>query len=185
MVDVSIGIWINASSRRKRIYTIIAVFIVAVIVTVIGSFVPVSSADAQQINNDLNQTVTTMQTQGSLTQYIFGNNFIITLVMFIPVIGPVLGLFIMFNTGNVVGAIATAGGYPPILALIALVITPVFWLEFAAYSTAMAESVWLFRRLLQGRGLRELRTMCIFVTITAVILAVGAVIETALISVGL
>jgi Stage II sporulation protein M len=151
----------------------------------VGSFVPVSAADAQQISNDLNQTVSTMQAQGTLVQYIFGNNFLITLVMFIPVIGPVLGLFIMFNTGNVVGAIATSSGYPSIIALIALIITPVFWLEFAAYSTAMAESVWLFRRLFQGRGLRELRTMSVFVTITAVILAFSAVIETALISVGL
>jgi uncharacterized membrane protein SpoIIM required for sporulation len=185
MIDLSIAMWTSASSRRKRIYTVLAVFIVAVIVTVIGSFVPVSAQDAQQINKDLNQTIATMQTQGTLTQYIFGNNFIITLVMFVPVIGPVLGLFIMFNTGNVVGAIATSGGYPPILALIALFITPVAWLEFTAYSTAMAESVWLFRRLLQGRGLRELRTMSIFVTICAIILAVGAIVETALISVGL
>ncbi len=185
MISLSIGMWMSASSTRKRIYTIIAVFIVAVLVTIIGSFVPVSAADAEQINKDLNQTVTTMQAQGTLVPYIFGNNFLITLIMFIPVIGPVLGLFIMFNTGNVVGAIATSGGYSPIIALIALVITPVFWLEFAAYSTAMAESVWLFRRLLQGRGLRELRTMAIFVTITAVILALSAVIETALISIGL
>ncbi len=182
---MSISVWTRASSRRKRIYTIVAVFIVAVIVTVVGSFVPVSSVDAQQISKDLNQTVSTMQAQGTLTQYIFGNNFLITLIMFIPVIGPVLGLFIMFNTGNVVGAIATSSGYSPIIALIALVITPVFWLEFAAYSTAMAESVWFFRRLLQGRGLRELRTMSIFVTITAVILAISALIETALISIGL
>jgi len=185
MVDLSIAIWMSASSRRKRIYTIIAVFIIAVSVTILGSFIPVSAVDAQQINKDLNETVTTMQAQGTLVQFIFGNNFLITLVMFIPVIGPVLGLFIMFNTGNVVGAIAVSGGYSPIIALIALIITPVFWLEFAAYSTAMAESVWVFRRLLQGRGIRELRTMSIFVTITAVILAVGAVIETALISVGL
>ncbi len=185
MISLSIVIWMGASSTRKRIYTIIAVFIVAVLVTIVGSFVPVSAADAKQIQNDLNQTVTTMQAQGTLVPYIFGNNFLITLVMFIPVIGPVLGLFIMFNTGNVVGAIATSGGYSPILALVALVITPVFWLEFAAYSTAMAESVWLFRRLLQGRGLRELRTMTIFVTIAAVILALSAVIETALISIGL
>ena len=182
---MSIAIWMSASSRRKRIYTIIAVFIIAVSVTILGSFIPVSAVDAQQINKDLNETVTTMQAQGTLVQFIFGNNFLITLVMFIPVIGPVLGLFIMFNTGNVVGAIAVSGGYSPIIALIALIITPVFWLEFAAYSTAMAESVWVFRRLLQGRGIRELRTMSIFVTITAVILAVGAVIETALISVGL
>jgi len=185
MVDLSIAIWMSASSRRKRIYTIIAVFIIAVSVTILGSFIPVSAVDAQQINKDLNETVTTMQAQGTLVQFIFGNNFLITLVMFIPVIGPVLGLFIMFNTGNVVGAIAVSGGYSPIIALIALIITPVFWLEFAAYSTAMAESVWVFRRLLQGRGIRELRTMSIFVTITAVILAVGAVIETALITVGL
>ncbi len=182
---MSIGMWTSASSTRKRVYTIIAVFIVAVLVTIVGSFIPVSAADAKQIQNDLNQTVTTMQAQGTLVPYIFGNNFLITLIMFIPVIGPVLGLFIMFNTGNVVGAIATSGGYSPILALVALVITPVFWLEFAAYSAAMAESVWLFRRLLQGRGLRELRTMTIFVTITAVILALSAVIETALISIGL
>ncbi len=185
MNHLAIGMWMGASSRRKRIYTILAVFIVALIATVIGSFVPVSAADAQQINNDLNSTVTTMKDQGTLVPYIFGNNFLITLIMFVPVIGPVLGLFIMFNTGTVVGAIAVSGGYSPILALIALVITPVFWLEFAAYSTAMAESVWLFRRLLQGRGSRELRTMCIFVTIAAVILAVSAVIETALILVGL
>jgi len=185
MVDLSIGMWMSASSRRKRIYTIIAVFIVAVSVTIVGSFIPVSSADAQQINKDLNETVTTMQAQGTLVQFIFGNNFLITLVMFIPLIGPALGLFIMFNTGNVVGAIAASGGYSPIIALIALIITPVFWLEFAAYSTAMAESVWVFRRLLQGRGIRELRIMSIFVTITAVILVVGAVVETALISVGL
>jgi hypothetical protein len=177
--------WMGASSRKKRLFTIIAVFVVAVIVTTVGSFVPISAADAQQISNDLNQTVSTMQAQGTLVQFIFGNNFLITLVMFIPVIGPVLGLFIMFNTGNVVGAIATSSGFSPIFALIALIITPVFWLEFAAYSTAMSESVWLFRRLLQGRGFRELRVMSVFVTITAVILAVGALVETALISVSL
>lgn len=182
---MSIGMWTRASPRRKRILTIIAVLIVAVILTVIGSFTPVSAQDAQKIDKDLNQSIVTMQAQGTLTQYIFGNNFLITLVMFIPVIGPVLGLFIMYNTGTVVGAIAVSSGYSPVLALFALFITPVAWLEFTAYSTAMAESIWLFRRLLQGRGLRELRTMCIFVTITAAILAVSAVIETALISVGL
>ena len=176
--------WTYSSSKRKRILTIAAVFIVAVIVTVIGSFVPLNAQDAQQINNDLNQTITTMQTQGTLTQYIFGNNMIICLVMFIPIIGPVLGLSIMYTTGTVVGAIATSGGYPPLLAFVALFITPVAWLEFISYSTAMAESIWLFRRLLQGRGFREHRNMSVFVTICAIILAVSAFIEVALISVG-
>ena len=181
---MSLSIWRNASPRRKRIYSIIAVFIVAVIITVIGSLVPVAADQAQQINNELNQTVSSASQSGSLMQYIFGNNFFICLLMFVPILGPVFGLYVLFSTGVTVSAIATAQGYPSIFVLIALVITPVFWIEFTAYSTAMAESVWLFRRLLQGKGWRELRNTCIFISICAVILVVGAIVETALISIG-
>jgi uncharacterized membrane protein SpoIIM required for sporulation len=184
MTDLRIAIWTRASSRRKRLLSIVAVFIVAVVITGIGSFMPVAPQDAEKLSSDLNQTVTTLNNQGALVQYIFGNNLLICLVMFVPVIGPLLGLFILFNTGTVVGAIAVSSGVSPLLALVATFITPVGWLEFAAYSTAMAESVWLFRRLLQGRGIRELRNLTIFVTICAIILAVSAIIETALISVG-
>jgi hypothetical protein len=178
------AVWRNASPRRKRIYSAIAVLIVAVIITVVGSLVSVSAEQARQISDELNQTVTSASQSGSLTQYIFGNNFFICLLMFIPILGPVFGLFVLFNTGTAVSAVATAQGYPSIIALIALVITPVFWLEFAAYSTAMAESVWLFRRLLQGRGLHELRNTCIFISICAVLLFVGAIVETVLVSIG-
>jgi hypothetical protein len=33
--------------------------------------------------------------------------------------------------------------------ILGLIATPVFWLEFAAYSITMAESIWLFQRLLR------------------------------------
>ncbi|HLN44993.1 MAG TPA: stage II sporulation protein M [Candidatus Sulfotelmatobacter sp.] len=180
---MSISIWTRASPRRKRILSVIAVLIVAIIITVIGSFTPISQQDAQNITKDLNQTVTTGREQGTLAPYIFGNNLFICLLMFVPIIGPIAGLFILYTTGTVVGAIAISGGYSPALALIALFITPVAWLEFAAYSTAMAESVWLFRRLLQGRGIPELRkNTVLFITIAVVLLAVGAIVETALIN---
>jgi hypothetical protein len=165
--------------------SIVAVFIVAVVITAIGSFMPIAPQDAERISNDLNQTVTTLKEQDALVPFIFGNNLLICLVMFVPVIGPAFGLFVMFNTGTVVGAIAVSSGFSPLLSLVAIFLTPVGWLEFAAYSTAMAESVWVFRRLFQKRFLRELRSMTIFVTICAVLLAVGAVVETALINVGL
>jgi len=103
--------------------------------------------------------------------------------MFVPVIGPVLGLFILFNTGVALGAIASVQGYPVGLGLLSLLLTPVFWLEFAAYSTAMAESIWLFRRLLQKRWL-ELKNTAILIGICAAILIVGAVVEFWLISLG-
>jgi len=176
--------WTNASPRRKRIYSTIAVLIVAVVITVIGSLMPVDAQEAEQINSNLNETVTTLKENGALMQYIFGNNLFICLLMFIPVVGPLLGCYVLFNTGTVIGAIAAAEGYPLILAFVALFLTPVAWLEFAAYSVSMSESVWLFRRILQGRGKREFRNTCLFITICAVLLIVGAVVETMIIAIG-
>ncbi len=181
---MSLSMWRKASPRRKRIFSIVAVFMVAIIITVIGSLTPMSSQEAKQISNDVNQTSKAASERGILTQYIFGNNLLIALLMFIPVVGPLLGFYVLYNTGTVIGAIATAQGVPSILTFIVLVITPVFWLEFAAYSTAMAESVWLLRRIIQGRGIRELKNACIFVSICTILLLIGAVVETVLISVG-
>ncbi|MBM4400499.1 MAG: stage II sporulation protein M [Crenarchaeota archaeon] len=178
-----LGIWRNASPRRKRILSAIAIFVIALIITIIGSLVPVDAQQANQINENLNQTVTSLDEEGVLPQFIFGNNFIICLLMFIPVLGPLLGFYALFNTGIAVSAIATAEGYPLILVFLSLVLTPVFWLEFAAYSIAIGESIWLFRRITQGRGWRELKNACIFVSICAVLLLLGAVIEAALISI--
>ena len=181
-----LDIWRNASLRCKRIYSAIAIFVIAIIITVIGSLVPVDAQEANQINDSLNQTVTSLEAEGVLTQFIFGNNFIICLLMFIPVLGPLFGFYALFNTGMVVSAIATAEGYPLALVFLSLFLTPVFWLEFAAYSVALSESVWLFRRILQGRswGWRELKTAGFLISVCAVVLLVGAVIEVALISIG-
>jgi uncharacterized membrane protein SpoIIM required for sporulation len=177
-----LSFWKNASMMRKRIYSIIIIFIIALIVTVIGSFVPLSSQDAYTLSNQVNQTLNENRANNTLTWYIFQNNFIICLVMFIPIVGPILGLLILFSTGLALSAIATTEGYPVYLGLLSLVITPIFWLEFAAYSIAMAESIWLFIRLTQRRW-HELKWTGIFIGICAGLLAVGAVVETWLITV--
>lgn len=182
---LNLDIWRKASPRRKRIYSTIAIFVFAVIITIIGSLVPVDAQEANQINDALNQTVTTLGDEGVLTQFVFGNNFIICVLMFIPILGPLFGFYALFNTGIAISAIATAEGYPLSLVLLSLVLTPVFWLEFVAYSIAIAESIWLFRRILQGRsrGWRELKTAGFLVSICAVLLLLGAVVEVALISI--
>jgi uncharacterized membrane protein SpoIIM required for sporulation len=143
---------------------------------------PMDAQEAEQISSDLNQTVTLFSENGALMPYIFGNNFFICLLMFVPIVGPLLGCYILFNTGAAIGAIAAVEGYPLILAFVALSWSPHAWLEFAAYSISMGESVWLFRRILQGRGKHEFKNACLFITICAVLLLVGAVVETALIS---
>lgn len=192
-MELDLSFWKNASSKRKRIYTILFILIIAIIITVIGSYVPLSHGDAQTISNDLNQTLNTHKSNGTLTEYIFQNNFQICLLMFIPIIGPILGFAILFNTGVALGAISSVQGYPAFIALISEFLTPVFWLEFIAYSTAIAASIWLTRwlwlllsgKLEQQRRWRELRNLAIQIGMCAGILAVSAVIEVWLISIGI
>ena len=183
-MKLNLSFWYNASSKRKRIYSIIFIFVLAFILTVIGSYIPLSHNDAQTITDTLNSTITTHKANNSLTEFIFLNNFEICLIMFIPIIGAVLGLAILFNTGIALGAIASIQGYPVALGLLSLVITPVFWLEFTAYSIAIAESIWLTRRLLQHRWL-EVKNTAILIAICAGILIVGAIVEVWLINLGI
>jgi hypothetical protein len=175
--------WRNASPKRKRIYSILLVFLVAVLALLIGTLTTLSNSQAQYISSTLNQTLNENRANNTLIQHIFINNFVICLLMFIPLVGAGLGLYILYNTGVALNAIASIQGYPVYMGILNLVATPIFWIEFAAYAIAMAESIWLFRRLLQGRW-GELKWTAISIGVCALLLIVGAVVETWLITVG-
>jgi len=190
-----LSFWTNASPKRKRIYSVIAIFLVAFIITLIGSYIPLSSQDATTLSNQVNATLNEHKASNTLTEYIFLNNFSICLLMFLPLAGAAVGMFILFDTGVALNAIAATQGYPAWLGLASLIVTPVFWLEFASYSIAMAESIWLIRRLTQagnskvphgGRSIlwRELKWTLICIGTCAGLLAVGAVVEVWLINIG-
>jgi hypothetical protein len=181
--------WKKASSKQKRIYSIIAVFVVAFIAMLAGSLFPLSLTDAEQLSREFNQTFSEASQN---PVFIFTNNFRISLLMFIPLVGPAIGLFVLFSTGVVGGALLVTQGLPSYFVL-ALAATPVFWLEFAAYSIAMAEGVWLARRIWQVIQVkdprlrwailkRELKWLALFIGVCAALLAVGAVVEVWIIS---
>lgn len=178
---MSLEFWKNASPLIRRIMMIVIVFIFAIIVTAAGTFTPIEQQEANEINNELNQTLGSLKANGTALQYIFGNNFMLALLMFVPVIGIIFGAYVLYSTGAVIAAIAISNQFPPTLSLIALFLTPVAWLEFIAYSTAMAESIWLTTRLWQRRGRREIIHACKFISICAIILLVAAIIETVMI----
>lgn len=156
------------------------VFCAALAATIIGMAIPVSQERAKQVSNELNQTIDTLKTNNAVVQYIFGNNLMICLLMFIPVIGPVVGFYALFNTGATISAIAVSQGIHPALALAALFITPVAWLEYGSYSIAMAESIWLLHRSLNKKGRSELRNTSVLIALCTVVLLVSAIIETAI-----
>ena len=188
-LKINMAFWNNATEKRKRIYLPIIIFIFSIIILVVGSSITLSSDDAYKISDQLNKTLSERQENNTLTNFIFLNNFSICLLMFIPIVGAGLGLFVLFETGLALSAIAFTQGFPTWLALASLVVTPVFWLEFTAYSIAMAQSIWLFRRLFQLSQpnrrqiiLRELKWTGAFVGLCAGLLIVGAVIEVWLIN---
>ncbi|UCE96221.1 MAG: hypothetical protein JSV51_01015, partial [Candidatus Bathyarchaeota archaeon] len=66
-----------------------------------------------------------------------------------------------------------------------LFFTPILWLEFCAYSIAMAQSTIWFLQMLRQRSKREAVRTCILITICALILSFSAVIEWIMINMSL
>lgn len=176
--------WKKTSPLNKRILTIAVIFAVITIITGLAMITPMSDQEAVDTNNKINQTVQSLRANDTLLQDIYGNNFYLTMLMFIPFIGPFLGFYIFYNTGVVLEAEAIAQGYSPSLVFVSLFINPIFWLEFAAYSIAIASSIWLSARLVQKGSKHEIMNTVKFISVCAVILLVSAVVETALIYAG-
>ena len=155
-------------------------FLISTLVTCIGVMTPLSKQDADQIN----QEVVNMRNSATV-QSILGQNLLVCLAMFIPIFGPVIGFYALYNSGVAIEAQVLTeprlSGIPPILALLTEFLLPVIWLEFIAYSTAFAESFWLLRRAMQGLFKKEIKNTAILIAISTLLLVVGAIIETALI----
>ncbi len=178
-MKLDLSFWTNASTRRKRIYTFLFILVGAIVLTAIGASIPISHSSAQSIYDSLNQTVSQQKANGTVPQYIFLNNFRICLIFFIPIVGPAFGVLSFASTGYYIGAEAQVLGFPPLIYVFAELLNPIFWIEFTAYSIAIAESIWLFRRLRQKRY-SELKTTAILIGVCAALLVVGAIVESML-----
>ncbi len=185
---MAFGFWTGLSSRFKRIITILACFLFCMIITTAGVLTPISAQDSQATNDEINQLSTSIKNMGVWRGglAIFQNNFVIDLIMFIPFAGPLFGSYALYNTGLAVNAQSKSPEntmhWPAILLLFSLFFFPHTWLEFIAYSTALAASIWLTWRIVQRRGKQEIIRTGKFVAICAGLLLLGAFIEAYLIS---
>lgn len=163
--------------------TILIFFIISFLITLAGVLTPLSLEDAEIRSNELNQrreSIIEMDVFQSASS-IFGNNFMICLLVFTPIAGPIFGFLVLYSTGVVIAADSIANGFHPMLGFISIFILPIAWLEFLAYSMAFAESVWLTWFIIKGKGKNELVKTCIFIAICAVVLLAAAFIEALLI----
>ena len=167
----------SLSSRNKRLLSIICFFTISFVFTLLGLISSITYEEAEVII----QQIEPLQ-QNISVQLIFGNNFMICLFMFVPVIGHIIGFYILYNTGIVIAAQSVLNNVSPFTSLIFLFIFPVAWLEFFAYSLSFAENFWLTKKLIHRKGKSELYTVCVFISICAVLLIIAAISEVILIT---
>jgi uncharacterized membrane protein SpoIIM required for sporulation len=183
---LAFNFWRNAPTKIKRILTIAAFFLLSIIITVAGILTPLSDEEIDILGKGLEESEKTIDSLPEIQQesYIFGNNFMICLPGFVPIVGPIFECYVLYSTGVVMSAYVAydeSVQASPLLLFFLLFIFPFTWLEFLAYSTAIAESFWLTWRIIQHKGKREIKNTCILISICAVMLLVAAIIEAALI----
>ncbi len=159
---------------QTRLLFLVIVLVAAILATALG--VLLFSADATEAQQ-LREEILADFERANDPRFIFGNNLFLTLIMFVPIVGPIWGLLVLFNTGSIIALISIAEGFPPLLTYLLLFLMPVFWLEFAAYALAMAQSMILFLKMLQRRGKQEVSRTCVVITLCTLILFVAAVVE--------
>jgi len=177
--------WRNAPTKIKRILTIVAFFVLSIMMTVAGILTPLGDEDVNILGGQLDDTQQTIDNLPEMQQvsFIFGNNFMICLAGFVPIIGSVFECYVLYSTGVVISVYSVYKNVQmsPLLLFFLLFLFPFTWLEFLAYSIAISESFWLAWRIIQRKGKREIRNVCILMSICAVMLLVAAIIEAALI----
>src|SRR4030067_1250 len=160
-------------STRFRIAALVAALFVAILFTLGGALSQKDTAEAGILYGDFEN----FASQNLSVQGIFLNNFLICLMMFVPVVGPFYAFFVMYSTGRVIAAIAIAGGVDPAALFVTTFVFPHAWIEYVAYGLAISQSVWLIIGLAQHRFKGEIGTTLKMIGASALILLLAAIVE--------
>lgn len=147
-----------------------------------GTIYPLGDEEGREIQESLEKLG-----EDNLELNIFSNNMIVALLGTIPFAGPPIAGYIAFNTGRFLGWASAQLGIPTNLiiaiALLTILLTGYGLLEFLGYGVAVAESITISYYILGKRWLlrSELKILLLAIALSALFLALGAIIEAALI----
>ena len=175
----------GAVTLRNRVLAVFLAFVLCLTITAAGAVSKVERQEADEIVEEFDRLDDFLSIVG--LQFIFGNNLMYCVIMFVPVIGPYYGSYVLYSTGRVLAAFGLASGYNPLELFFSLFVYPHAWLEYVSYSLALSESFWLFYVVIRHRenSLRnELSTAAKIMAICTVLLLLAAVAEMFLITSG-
>ena len=156
--------------KRRIIYLLVGILAFIVFFT-IGTFVTFDESTSQLLKEQFQNKIKNIDSMG-----IFLNNFLISILMFVPGIGIAFGLFSGFSTGNIFVIITRdlPIQIPPLLVFL----TIFGIMELVSYGIAISRSYLLLISMLKRTNIKEnLIYAGIEIAIVAIILFFGAIIE--------
>ncbi|MBS7607163.1 MAG: zinc ribbon domain-containing protein [Candidatus Bathyarchaeia archaeon] len=172
--------WTGTLLQRAIVF--FTIFILCIFVTLVGALTKIDLLKAREMVDEMNKIENILRGTDVGIQLIFGNNLMYTLGMFVPIVGPGLGFYVLYNTGLVISAFSTIYKINPLSTLLLLFIFPHAWMEYTAYALAISESFWLIYAAIKRRFRDELILMSIIVVICNILLLLGALTEIAVIA---
>lgn len=166
-----------APPLRWRVFIAIISAAILYALFALGSLTEMTVSEAERRMSELNEFL-----RGRTTPLgIFSNNFVISLIMLIPLLGPVLGGYIVYNTGTFLAAIAISTNTDVGFLLILPLLSVYGFLEFVGYGAMASESMLLLYAGVRKRLREEVRTLPIIIGVAAAVLGLAALIEFGLI----
>lgn len=166
-------------SNRRKMAVFFIVLLAALALTTLATLQPMDMQTAIALNSQVNQLVQSFKENNMLLLGIFRNNFIITIIFFLPLAGPLYSGYVLFGTDRAIAGEAIAHNLSPSSVFFQLLLKPYTWLEFAAYSIAITSSLWLVYGIANRIIGSELKNTAEMIIVSAILLFVAAAIETA------
>jgi len=158
---------------KNRLILIIIITVALYSLLYIASMMPLSADEMTSLMEEAERILREKYT----IMDIFLNNFMISLIMFIPLVGPFIGGYAIYVTGRLIGALSVSTGIPSILLISMTIITFYGFIEFLAYGTAFTESVVFTYSIFKKKSRLESRWLIISIAAVVILLFIAAIIE--------
>ncbi|MEM2272699.1 MAG: hypothetical protein QXX56_00600 [Candidatus Bathyarchaeia archaeon] len=163
------------SGLEVRVAIFLVLLMLCVFITIIGTTTRIEIDEARRLIQEQNNLREAVKSTG--LQVIFGNNFMHALIMFVPIVGPCWGFYVLYNTGRFIAALSIIERVNPVLTTLTLFFFPFTWMEYISYALAISESLFLAYSIIRREFKREFIVASKFIVFCAILLLAAAFIE--------
>ncbi|BAB59378.1 TVG0245889 [Thermoplasma volcanium GSS1] len=172
------GIFASIFARR-RILTMVLVFIFEIALMFVITAIPMSFSQAKAIAGQTEPSLQAVRSLPILSRSvsIFSHNYEIASIEIVPVIGQIFFVISTYSTAIVLDALAIGQGVPGPIALFTLLLLPYSWLELPSYAIAATEGGFLIASIFRKQFRVEIKRAVIVWLLVGIELLTAGIFE--------